>query len=119
MAFSTFSNNYDDPNDEDDSSTEETIIVKKIKDPNKHKYSPPIDIPIQVLIRGKDMQFTLPFDDYPISCELEKGTFHDGYWTEVFYDSETCVISFDGSKGSYKLSLYSGDSQYIGYFIYQ
>jgi hypothetical protein len=70
---------------------------------------------IETLDNG--LRINIPFEEYPVTAEVEQLTTPFGYWTATFTDAASCEMPFDDTVGDYRLTLTTADnSTYTGYF---
>lgn len=98
------------------SKKEESIVIRKGTNKVPHKFAPSKDIPVTIYIDNESITLDLPFEDFPMMCELEKISIPSENWTAMFTDTSTCEVGFGGETGDYKIILTSDNSTYIGYF---
>lgn len=72
---------------------------------------------VMTSLSGEFISFVIPFESYPVVCELVQETYPYGYWTATFTDASSCEMPFDGTVGDYRLTLTTAsNSTYAGYF---
>lgn len=100
------------------SETTKEVIVPISKLPGfKQHLMPARKLSMTLSISNDCIYFSVPLQNYPLYVELEKTAPESRVWTSTLFQPEDCLENFDGSAGSYHITITDPEaSEYTGDF---